>query len=69
MSDIALPDNLLAFTDLEARFGRDNAITILRTLEQFEGVIAERVNSLSADDRLKNVLRLMKENMRTQTRH
>ncbi|MGE3622651.1 MAG: hypothetical protein AB7H77_02080 [Bdellovibrionales bacterium] len=59
----------LAFEDIESRFGRENAFVILRTLERFEGVVEERVAKLSIDERFKNVLRLMKENMRIQTRH
>jgi len=67
MSDLSV--NSIEFADLEGRFGRDNAFTILRTLEQFEGVLEERVARLSYEERLKNVFRLMKENMRLQTRH
>jgi hypothetical protein len=69
MSDYGQQINSLAYTDLETRFGPDNARVILRTLEQFEGVIEERVSKLSGDERFKNVLRLMRDNMRTQTRH
>lgn len=57
------------FNDLESRFGRSNAFTILRTLEQFEGIIESRVHKLSCEDRLKNVFSLMKENIRHKTRH
>jgi hypothetical protein len=59
----------MQFADLESRFGRENAFTILRALENFEGVLEERVANLSLEERLKNVLRLMKENVRNQTRH
>jgi hypothetical protein len=69
MSCSSLATAPLAFTDLEFRFGRDNAFVILRTLEQFEGVREERVARLSFEDRLTNVLRLMKESIRVQTRH
>jgi hypothetical protein len=57
------------FLDLESRFGKDNAFAILRTLEQFEGVMETHVAKLPFDERLRNVLRLMKENTRFQTRH
>ena len=59
----------LDFFDLESRFGLDNARTILRTLEQFEGISELRVVKLSYEDRLRNVLAAMKENIRFQTRH
>ena len=59
----------LDFEELETRFGKDNAFAILRALEQFEGIIEARVAKLSFEARLQNVLRLMKENMRYQTRH
>ncbi|MDX2027035.1 MAG: hypothetical protein SFW62_00170 [Alphaproteobacteria bacterium] len=57
------------FADLETRFGRDNAFAILRTLEQFEGILEARVARLSCEERLQNVFALMKDNMRYQTRH
>ncbi len=57
------------FDDLEARFGKENAFAILRTLEQFEGILEARVSKLSFEERLQNVFRMMKENMRFQTRH
>ena len=69
MTDIGQNTNSMDFTDLETRFGRDNAMIILRTLEQFEGVPEERVAKLSIEERFKNVLRVMKDNMRSQTRH
>jgi len=59
----------LEFSELEHRFGKENAITILRTLERFEGVREERVAALPVEERLRNVFRLMKENIRLQTRH
>ncbi|MDP9126833.1 MAG: hypothetical protein M3N08_01045 [Pseudomonadota bacterium] len=61
--------HLIDFADLETRFGKDNAFAILRTLEQFEGVLEARVAKLSWEERLQNVFALMKENMRYQTRH
>jgi hypothetical protein len=57
------------FNDLETRFGRDNAFAILRTLEQFEGVAEMRVAKLPCEERLRNVFRLMKDNLRYQTQH
>ncbi len=63
------PANPIEFNDLESRFGRESACAILRTLEQFEGISETRVNRLSYNERLKNVFRLMKENIRYQTRH
>lgn len=67
-SDITLFQNL-DFVELENRFGADNARTILRTLEQFEGIAEIRVAGLSFSDRLDNVISVMKNNMRFQTRH
>ena len=61
--------HMLDFADLEDRFGRDNAFAILRTLEQFEGVLEARVAKLSWEERLQNVFALMKKNIRYQTRH
>lgn len=69
MKEIAQPSAHIDFSDLETRFGRDNAFAILRALEQFEGITEARVNRLSFEERLKNVFRLMKENIRYQTRH
>lgn len=69
MSSFSLTGEVLEFGELEIRFGRDNAFSILRTLEQFEGIAEERVARLPVEERLKNVFRLMKENMRYQTRH
>ncbi len=59
----------LDFLDLEDRFGRDNACAILRTLEQFEGISEGRVVKLSYEERLRNVMSAMKDNIRYQTRH
>ncbi len=60
---------LVEFSDLELRFGRENAFAILRTLEQFEGVSESLVTKLSWEERLQNVFALMQESMRYQTRH
>ncbi|MDR3424532.1 MAG: hypothetical protein P4M13_05565 [Alphaproteobacteria bacterium] len=59
----------LDFVELEDRFGLDNARAILRTLEQFEGIPELCVSRLSDEDRLRNVMSAMKENIRYQTRH
>ena len=69
MKDISQTMSAFDFTDLEVRFGRDNAFAILRALEEFEGVRAFRVSKLSFEDRLKNVFRLMTDNLNLQTRH
>lgn len=69
MSDLSIDDCPLVFSELETRFGRDNAFSILRTLEQFEGVVEARVSNLSFEERLENVFQMMKENIRYQTRH
>lgn len=62
-------DKLLNFTDLETRYGQEQAYAILRVLEQFEGVQEEWVAKMSREDRLDNVFRLMSENILYQTRH
>ncbi|MDE2029397.1 MAG: hypothetical protein KGI97_02415 [Alphaproteobacteria bacterium] len=59
----------LDFADLKDRFGFDNARTILRTLEKFEGISDIRVSNLSEEDRMRNVMTAMKDNIRYQTRH
>lgn len=59
----------LDFIELEDRFGLDNACEILRTLEQFEGISEDFVSAMSHQDRLRNVMDVMKENTRYQTRH
>jgi UV DNA damage repair endonuclease len=59
----------LDFLDLETRFGLESARAILRTLEQFEGISENRVAKLSYEDRLRNVMSAMKDNIRFQTRH
>jgi hypothetical protein len=69
LSELDAPHVPLAFSDLETRFGRDNACTILRTMEQFEGIREALVARMSPEERLANVLKTMKENLRTQTRH
>ena len=69
MSNAGQISSSLDFADLESRFGRASAFAILRTLEQFEGVREERVAALPVEERLKNVFRLMRENIRFQTRH
>jgi hypothetical protein len=69
MQDVHLTSTSLEFFELESRFGRDSAVAILRTLEQFEGISEIRVAKLPFEERMKNVFRLMKENMRYQTRH
>jgi hypothetical protein len=61
--------DMLHFADLEDRFGSDSAYAILRTLEIFEGVREDWVKNLSHEERLDNVIRLMGENIRYQTRH
>ena len=69
MNQVNEPSYILDFSDLEFRFGKESAFSILRTLEQFEGVVEARVAKLSYEERLKNVFAHMKENMRYQTRH
>ncbi len=69
MHDFSTYEAPLVFSDLESRFGRESAFAILRTLEQFEGVLEARVTKLSFEERLENVFRMMKENIRYQTRH
>lgn len=59
----------LKFQELEERYGHENARAILKSLEQFEGVVEEEVARFSLQDRLSNVFELMKEGMRFQTRH
>ena len=59
----------LDFLDLASRFGLDNARAILRTLEQFEGIVQAGDGKLSYEDRLRNVMIAMKDNIRYQTRH
>ncbi len=57
------------FSELESRYGHESAFAILRVLEQFEGVIESHVTQLSFEERMENVFRLMRDNMRYQTRH
>jgi len=61
--------SVVQFSELEDRYGRDSAYAILRTLEQFEGVYEQQVTNFSFEERLQNVLQLMKDGMRYQTRH
>jgi hypothetical protein len=69
MNNVSRSMQTIEFVELETRFGKENAVAILRTLEQFEGVREERVARLSHEDRLRNVFCVMKDNMRCQTRH
>lgn len=57
------------FDELEYRYGHDNACSILRTLEQFEGVKESDVAQFSWQDRLRHVFELMKDGVHFQTRH
>ncbi len=69
MNQVSQHVSPVEFMDLQSRFGHDNAFAILRTLEQFEGVNESFATKLPTDERLRNVFRLMKENLRYQTRH
>jgi len=69
MQDDKIVFDGLDFVDLESRFGADNARSIIHTLEQFEGISEVRVAKLSYEDRLRNVMSAMKDNIRYQTRH
>ena len=69
MKGISQSPDVIEFSELECRFGRDNALVILRTLEQFEGIFQHHVKELSCEERLQNVFDLMKESIRYQTRH
>lgn len=69
MTESAISFEELNFGELEDRFGMDSARMILRTLEQFEGIPEHRVVKLSYSDRLSNVISVMKDNIRYQTRH
>lgn len=62
-------DAATRFQELEERYGHENACSILRTLEQFEGIREEEVATFSWQDRLSNVFDLMKEGLCFQTRH
>ncbi|MDD3287705.1 MAG: hypothetical protein PHX43_01685 [Alphaproteobacteria bacterium] len=62
-------DTTVKFVDLEARFGSDNARTILQTLEKMEGVYEELVADLSMEARLENVFRIISDSASYQTRH
>lgn len=59
----------LRFAELEERFGRENADTILLTLERLEGVREHKVGHMTAEQRLSNVLALMAENFTSGTKH
>lgn len=59
----------LNFDELEDRFGLDNARAILRTLEQFEGIPETRVSMLSYEDRMNNVMAMMRDGIHFQTKH
>lgn len=59
----------LDFADLESRFGQESARSILRTLEQFEGIFETGETKLSYADRMRNVMLAMKDNIRFQTKH
>lgn len=69
MKDSAASFGDLSFFELQDRFGLDNARSILRTLEQFEGILEHHVAELSEEDRLNNVISTMKDNINYQTRH
>jgi len=62
-------EQIMRFDELEDRYGSENAYAILRALEMFEGVREEWVKRMSNEERFNNVMRLMAENMRYQTRH
>ena len=66
---LSLDLTTLDFHDLEDRYGHEDACSILRTLEQFEGVQEADVAKFSWQDRLNNVFELMKDGIRFQTRH
>lgn len=69
MQTAAAGQHQMNFDDLEMRYGYDAALLIVKTLEQFEGIVESRVSRLPPDARLENVLRVMGENLRPQTRH
>ncbi|MDD3030483.1 MAG: hypothetical protein PHS57_09480 [Alphaproteobacteria bacterium] len=69
MKTCTLDIGSLDFVELEDSLGFDNARLILRTLECFEGISEYGVAELSYEDRLDNVLSVMRDNMRYQTRH
>lgn len=57
------------YADLVVRYGDHEAKLILKALERFEGIREELVATLSEEERLQNVFRLMSENLHYQTRH
>lgn len=59
----------LPYEDLVMRYGCHDAQVILKSLEQFEGIREEFVSGLSNEERLRNVFRMMSENLHYQTRH
>lgn len=69
MNTAAMYQAPMNFNDLETRYGYEAALMIIKTMEQFEGIVESRVARLSPEHRLENVLRVMGENLRPQTRH
>lgn len=69
MDAAAHRESSMNFDDLETRYGYEAALVIVKTLEQFEGILESRVSRLPPEIRLENVLRVMGENLRPQTRH
>lgn len=69
MDTAAAYQTQMNFSDLEVRYGYDAAMMIVKTLEQFEGIVESRVARLPPEIRLENVLRVMSENLRPQTKH
>ncbi len=59
----------MEYAELEDKYGKDNAQSILRLLEQFEGISEMATKNMSQEKRLANVFRAMTENMLYQTRH
>lgn len=64
-----LDNKPVRFSELEAKFGIENAEAILHTMEQFEGIQGVAVSKLTKEERMENVFRAMTENMLFQTRH
>ena len=59
----------MPFNDLVSRYGSTDATIILKALERFEGIREDYVKGLSPDERFRNVMRVMSENLQFQTRH
>jgi hypothetical protein len=59
----------MPFDDLVTRYGSSDATIILKALERFEGIREDYVKGLSNEERLRNVFRVMSENLQYQTRH